>query len=382
MKKIILSITSIMFALAILAGGTGAFLSDKGTSTGNTIATGIIELKVDNESYITDEWGKLVFSSTTSWGLSNLDGKLFFNFPDVKPGDVGEDTISLHVNNNNAWACMNILITSTKENGQSEPEDLVDPTGADDSGELQDNLYFKFWADDGDNVYEEGEKIFKRGWAKDILNGQNWSLADSKVNVWNGNGPLLGNTIQYIGKAWCFGDMHEAPLPQDGKGKTGNNGPLQRGTGFTCEGQRIGNIVQGDSITADVSFYVVQSRNNNSFVCQNNENKGGEYCSPGYWKQDQHFDSWSGYSQNQQFSAVFENAFPGKTLLQVLSQGGGGLNALGRATVAALLNSTKLSSPYTASEVISMFNSAYPGSQSDYDNLAGKFTIAENCPLN
>ncbi len=63
---------------------------------------------------------------------------------------------------------------------------------------------------------------------------------------------------------------------------------------------------------------------------------GGEGCTPGYWKQSQHFDSWTGYSPSTQFSAVFENAFPGKTLLQVLEQGGGGLNALGRHTVAAL----------------------------------------------
>ena len=36
--------------------------------------------------------------------------------------------------------------------------------------------------------------------------------------------------------------------------------------------------------------------------------------------------------------AGFDDAFPGMTLLEVLSQGGGGLNALGRHTVAALLN--------------------------------------------
>ncbi|MFZ2523648.1 MAG: SipW-dependent-type signal peptide-containing protein, partial [Minisyncoccia bacterium] len=347
MKKILLSLSSIMFAVAVLAGGTSAFLSDKGTSTGNTIASGIIELKIDNESYITDEWGKLVFSPTTSWELSPLDGKLFFNFPDIKPGDIGEDTISIHVNNNNAWACMDIKLTSTKENGQTGPEDLVDPTGADNAGELQENLYFKFWADDGDNVYEQGENIFKRGWVKDIFTGQNWTLADSNLNIWKGSGPLLGNTVVYIGKAWCFGDMHESPISQDGLGKTGNNGPLKRGTGFTCEGKRIGNIVQSDSITADVSFYVVQSRNNSSFVCGNENNSGKEYCSHGYWKQSQHFDNWSGYLPTQQFSSVFENAFPGKTLLQVLQLGGGGLNRLGRETVGALLNAGKVDFPYT-----------------------------------
>ncbi len=270
MKKILLSITSIIFAGAIVLGGTYATYTNKNSSTGNTFATGIIDLKVDNESYVTNEDGILVFSPETSWGLSPLAGKFFFNFPDIKPGDIGEDTISLHVKNNKAWACMNIKLTSTKENGQTGPEDLIDPTGNDNGGELQDNLYFKFWADDGDNVYEVGENIFKRGWVKDIFNGENWTIADSAGNIWGGTGtnaPIPANSVKYIGKAWCFGDMQESPLPQDGLGKTGNNGPLVRGTGFACEGKRIGNIVQSDSITADVTFYVEQSRNNSKFVC-------------------------------------------------------------------------------------------------------------------
>ena len=76
MKKIILSITSIIFAGAIVAGGTFATYTNKNSSTGNTFATGIIDLKVDNESYVTNDDGILVYSPTTSWGLSQLDGKL------------------------------------------------------------------------------------------------------------------------------------------------------------------------------------------------------------------------------------------------------------------------------------------------------------------
>ena len=151
MKKILLSIGSLLFAVAILAGGTGAFLSDSGTSTGNTFATGVIELKIDNESYSTDNWGKLYFSTSTSWSLSNLAGKLFFNFTDVKPGDIGEDTISLHVNNNNAYSCMNVKLTDTPENGQNEPESLADNTSGIHDGELQNYQYFVFWADDGED---------------------------------------------------------------------------------------------------------------------------------------------------------------------------------------------------------------------------------------
>ena len=85
----------------------------------------------------------------------------------------------------------------------------------------------------------------------------------------------------------------------------------------------------------------------------------------------------------QHFSSVFENAFPGKTLVQVLGQGGGGLNALGRQTVAALLNAANLEVNYTYTilEVISKFNAVYPGG--DYEGLKDDFE-AENtifCPL-
>jgi hypothetical protein len=268
MKKILLSMGSILFAGAILAGGTGAFLADQDSSTGNTFATGVIDLKIDNESYVTNNLGQLAYSAATSWSLSSLAGKLFFNFLDLKPGDIGEDTISLHVNNNNAWACMNIQTTATPENGQNEPEAAVDPTAGTNDGELQNNLYFNFWADDGDNVYETGEQIFKAGLAKDIFNGQNWTLSDASKNIWApAGGPLLGDTVKYIGKAWCFGAMSATPKAQDGQGKTGSNGPLVRGTGFSCSGSDVGNIVQSDGLKVNVSFAVAQARNNGSYLC-------------------------------------------------------------------------------------------------------------------
>lgn len=268
MKKIILSLGSILFAGALLAGGTGAFLGDKEVSTGNTFASGVIDLKIDNESYATDDNGKLYFSTSTSWLLSPLAGKLFFNFGDIKPGDIGEDTISLHVSNNNAYACMNVEITATPENGQTGPEDLVDPSGATNKGELQNYLYFAFWADDGDNVYEKGEKIFKEGLAKDIFDGKYWSLSDSVKNIWgNSPAPIPANSVKYIGKAWCFGEITKNPVNQDNKGKIGTNGPLVRGTGFKCEGEDVGNIVQSDGIKANVGFIATQSRNNSSFTC-------------------------------------------------------------------------------------------------------------------
>lgn len=113
----------------------------------------------------------------------------------------------------------------------------------------------------------------------------------------------------------------------------------------------------------------------------------GQGCTPGYWKQEQHFDSWPlPYTPFTAFSNVFENAFPGKTLLQVLQQGGGGLNALGRHTVAALLNaaSNGVSFDLTVSDVIAKFNSVYPGNNYKYEKLKNKLADLneQGCPLN
>ncbi len=269
-KKILFSLVAIAAAAAVIIGGTTAFFSDTETSTGNTFTAGAIDLTIDNESYVTNEDGVLVYNNGTSWGLSDLTNQLFFNFLDLKPGDRGEDTISLHVNNNDAWACMNINLTATLENGQTEPEAKEDLTAGENEGELQNELYFAFWADDGDNVYEEGEVIFKEGLAKDLFDGKYWTLSDSEKNVWLAQNiaPLTGAQTYYIAKYWCYGELGFDAVPQDTFGKTGENGPLSgRGTGFTCNGQPVTNVSQTDGIKADVSFYAVQSRNNAGFTC-------------------------------------------------------------------------------------------------------------------
>jgi Thrombospondin type 3 repeat len=112
---------------------------------------------------------------------------------------------------------------------------------------------------------------------------------------------------------------------------------------------------------------------------------GGEGCTPGYWKQAQHFDSWTApYTPTTLFDDVFENAFPGQTLLDVVSNGGGGLDALGRHSVAALLNaaSSGVSYDLSVSNVIAQFNAAYPGS--GYETLKNSLVKLneQGCPLN
>jgi hypothetical protein len=111
----------------------------------------------------------------------------------------------------------------------------------------------------------------------------------------------------------------------------------------------------------------------------------GQGCSPGYWKTH---SAWPApYTPGTLFSAVFENAFPGKTLQQVLALQGGGLNALGRQTVSALLNAQANDVNYELSplDVITQFNAVFPGA--DYTTLKNSFEALTDingriCPLN
>lgn len=112
----------------------------------------------------------------------------------------------------------------------------------------------------------------------------------------------------------------------------------------------------------------------------------GEGCTPGYWKQSQHFDSYpAGYTSDMLFFDAFGvDAFPGLTLSQVAALGGGGLNALGRHAVAALLNSASDGVDYDLSEadVISAFAAAY--ASGDYETQKNIFAGLNElgCPLN
>jgi len=265
----------VIIAVAALAvGATTAFLSDTETSSGNTFAAGAIDLKIDNESYYNG-----VLNELTSWTLADLpNGKLFFNFLDLKPDDEGEDTISLHVNDNDAYLCMDVVLTSNDDKSSNEPEldagDLPEDINNTWDGELAQNLQMFWWADDGDNVYEVGENPITNG-VQTVTNmfGPDHSfsvpLADSLNNIWTPNapGPVPGDTTVYIAKAWCFGTLGLAPLAQDNAGTDGPLLPNRVGTGVTCDGTGLGNITQTDGVTLDLAFRAVQSRHIPDYVC-------------------------------------------------------------------------------------------------------------------
>jgi len=278
--KVLLSGVMILAAAAVIIGATFAFFSDTETSVDNTFVAGEIDLLIDNTSYALDHnipnfdgtpSGALVASTQTTWTLTDLTVEKFFNFEDLKPGDYGEDTISIHVNDNDAWLCAAARITADDDNDFSEPEDEVSLPNNDDNdgttdGDLDDGLNFAFWVDDGDNILEDDEdgSIFLSGPLSGLNPEGQIALADSSGTGPFGSTPIIGGEDAFIGKAWCYGEFTATPEDQDG---TNTSNPVEGGTGFECDGSNVGNIGQTDSVTGDLQFYATQSRNNDDFLC-------------------------------------------------------------------------------------------------------------------
>jgi len=303
MKKILLSVSVIAVVAAVVLGVTTAFFSDTETSTGNTFTAGSIDLKIDNSSYYNG-----VFQQDMSWASDNLTGHLFFNYRDLKPGDWGEDTISFNVIDNPSWLCATITLTGNNENTITEPEAQLQDTAA--KGELADELYFIWWADDGDNVLEVDEYVV----GNPVKLGDAWlnqshtvALADSQNNVWHsganngGSHPIEGKTTYYIGKAWCYGALALAPVTQ------GTNNNPTKNSGILCNGAPVTNISQSDSATLDVSFYAVQSRHNEDFVCT-----GDYYGKERFLRLENKTDNpnWNPLTDNMYGKLVFKSPYP------------------------------------------------------------------------
>ena len=302
MKKIITSLGMIVFAAAIVAGGTGAFFSDVETSTGNVFTAGAIDLTVDSEAHYngsiclpnattTDPTDYMWLGGTEypvglpctgTWEATNLGAQTFFNYTDVKPGDEGENTISLHIDSNPAWACVDVTLTKNDDMTVNEPEDaevleLDTPLSEPDldlfDGELAQNMKFAAWLDqgtvpgwqnsddlegnddagEGDNVWQgdPAEPLLfsnQSGPASDVLGGKTYTLADS---VTNGGLPMAPGVTNYLGLQWCAGTQVV-------------NTTLDT---ITCDGSTLGNIVQTDSMVANIAFRVEQARNNEDFTC-------------------------------------------------------------------------------------------------------------------
>ena len=188
-----------------------------------------------------------------------------------------------------------------------------------------------------------------------------------------------------------FCDAGDGPFPE---GQPLGNLPVAFGSpAFTCEerpdpapGSGVFNVIidpidtDGCSLYADFGFAPRL-----------------EGCTPGYWKQKQHFDSWpAGYTPNQTVESVFDvPAFPklgAAKLVTALGFDGGttlkeAAQILLRAAVAAVLNTATpgMNYPRTTANVISQVNAALASnSRSTILSLATTLDNLNNlyCPLN
>lgn len=283
MKKILKGAAVLAAVSALAIGATMAFFSDVEVSEGNVFVAGALDLKISNESYYygPNEQGMidLWFMEDLSWMADDLVGHLFFDYEDLKPGDWGEDTIDIYIDDNPGWVCMDITLTGSYDNGMTEPEANVDLNP--DLGELEEQIWFTFWADDGDNLFEVDENVLFDGWLYQ-LDGWSLTLADSMYNAWGlePGTPVPGGEEVYIAKAWCYGDMLGwSPLPVDNPYASVNEawtaymmGDNPYGTGVYCDGSgdMMGldhNLSQTDVVTLDVEFYAEQWRHNEEFTC-------------------------------------------------------------------------------------------------------------------
>lgn len=211
-RQTLISITVIGTAMVLAGASTTALFNDTETSEDNMFQTGAIDLKVDwNESYNGDH--------VETQKLTDNPGPIF-SFKDLKPGDHGEATVSLHVKDNPAWVWMRAKTTQDREVIETEPETSMGDTDPD--GELNDELIFTIWRDDGDNVLEDGEKVIKQGTLRSM---------QSELH----NGVMLGgfesSETEYIGIKW--------EIPRE-----------------------VGNRIQKDRIKMDFEFYAEQQRHN------------------------------------------------------------------------------------------------------------------------
>jgi len=286
LKKVLISLFTLGVVAVVAVMATQAFFSDSEKSVDNKFVAGAIDLQIDNTSYAIDfnipaypsPTGALVANIANTWTVRDLTVEKFFDFVDLKPGDYGEDTISIHVGSNDAWMCAAAKLTADDDVTCTDPEKVDDPACDNPGvglGELDEGVNFAFWVDDGDNVYEPvldnaggvAESIFLSGPLSGLGAQGQITLADSASSILGATKPVPGGTTFYIGKIWCFGNLTAGALVQDGDA-TGT--PLTKGTtGFVCDGTLVNDAAQTDKVVGDLEFYAEQSRHNSSFLCRN-----------------------------------------------------------------------------------------------------------------
>ncbi len=227
--------TEYIYEFTALDGSTKVTFTDQGASDSlggylDDVSMRLVECSA----------GEFDFGGTCHlWEAKDLaEGDTFWNFTDVKPGDYGTTTISMHVTSNDAYACMTTDGVDN-ENSLLGPEIEAGDLGPADgpNGELSQYLHMFVWEDNGDGIFQNVEPI---------LAGPNATITAALTQPMT----IAATSTEYLGIAWCAGTQ-----TVDGDGT------------IHCDGSGDHNIAQSDSYVADMSFYAVQQRNNPNFSC-------------------------------------------------------------------------------------------------------------------
>ncbi len=221
-RRIAMSLVLIGITGAAATGGTFAVFNDQESSRDNFFTAGSLNLRIDwNESYN----GELIERQT----FTDNPGPIF-DFQDLKPGDRGEATVSLHVFDNPAWIWMRVRKQKDSESGCTEPEKEVEPGCEDDgNGELDEHLQLLIWRDNGNNLFENESLVFN-GSLSHLENHEltNGTLLDGDLSDTERD-PFVNSTTEFVGLRWI--------LPN-----------------------HTGNTVQTDSLVLSLNFTAVQRR--------------------------------------------------------------------------------------------------------------------------
>ena len=252
-RKALAALGTIGVAGAGAGMGTSALFSDEEEFTNNEIEAGTLNLVVD---YATS----YDFSDPEGDDSGEIDGNpsdYSYVLSDVKPGDSGVLAFCPKIVDNPGWLFVGSDSGITNyENGQTEPEEDVDPSGGGNLG----------GSNDGDPNGELGEEI-----VADLIYASSISSGDPVT--WTEIETIMeGQTLNSLFAALEKGFLVDGD-PADGADEDGepdafpasDDADTQNGPCLVVDWELpadVGNEIQSDALEADFTFAAYQSRNN------------------------------------------------------------------------------------------------------------------------
>jgi predicted ribosomally synthesized peptide with SipW-like signal peptide len=201
MKKFIALGISVAVVVGLIASGTWALFSDTETSEDNQMTAGVIDLEVD------------CAGDTTFSPQDDPLPKIFNYLPanDIKPGDDGEVTLSLHLktDSNDADLWMQVLNLTNDGGANPEPE-IEEETSSGVDDDIASEIEVLLWLDEGategwqgtgtdseegDNIKQAGEETLYDG----TLDGLTSAGVSGKLGVMD---DAVACTTYYVGWSW------------------------------------------------------------------------------------------------------------------------------------------------------------------------------------